>query len=383
MKIFRLPDLGEGLPDAIVREWFIKEGDTVSVDQPIVAMETAKALVDVPSPFDGKIEKFFGQPGDTIHTGEPLIGFEGESTEGDDSQREDTGTVVGNIQTTDTVISDDTFSNVAVATKPAASPAVRALARRRGVDLSAIATKDGRIQMSDVKAAPTNKVTTKPAAAPLKQPVKIKEGYTQLSPVRRAMTLSMSQSHSEVVPVTLNDDADIHAWFGQQNVTMRVLRAVTAACISEPMLNAFFDGSSMSYKFNDTVNIGLAIDTKEGLFVPVLKDIANTTDEALRAKINTLKEQAQTKSIPQSDLQGATIILSNFGTIAGRYANPILLPPMTAIVGVGKLRDAVVSFQDNIVVHKTMPLSVTMDHRAVTGGETARFLKTMIEALEK
>lgn len=367
MIIFRLPDLGEGLPDAEIREWYIKPGDTVKVDQPLVAMETAKALVDVPAPNDGIIEKLYGDVGDTIHTGDPLIGFEGES-EHDEPVREDSGTVVGAIEASDRVIADDTFGGATV-TEQVASPAVRALARRRGVELETLSTQAGRIRASHVKHVA--KTTTHTAA----------EGYEPMSAIRRAMIMSMEKSHREVVPVSLSDDADINAWYGTDNITLRIIRAIAKACEAEPVLNAYFDGKAMALKHNDHINIGLAVDTKHGLYVPVLKDVIQQSDEQLRETINRYKEQSQSKSIPQEDLHGATIILSNFGTIAGRYANPILLPPMTAIVGVGKLRDEVVAVDGNAAVHKVIPLSVTVDHRAVTGGEAARFLQTLIETL--
>jgi 2-oxoisovalerate dehydrogenase E2 component (dihydrolipoyl transacylase) len=367
MNIFRLPDLGEGLPDAEIREWYVKEGETVKTDQPIAAMETAKALVDVPAPFDGVIEKLYGEPGDTIQTGEPLIGFEGAGAH-EEPVREDSGTVVGSIEVSDEIVADDTFGGVAT-TEHAASPAVRALARRRGVELGLLATQDGRIHASHVKKI--SKTT----------PVEAPTDFQTMSAVRRAMILSMNKSHQEVVPVTLTDDADIQSWYGTDNITMRIIRAIAAGCKAEPMLNSHFNGKHMAFKLNEEVNIGLAVDTPHGLYVPVLKNVAQTSDEDLRATINRFKEQSQTKSIPQSDLHGGTIMLSNFGTIAGRYANPILLPPMTAIIGVGKLRDEVVAVDGAPAVHKIIPLSVTVDHRAITGGEAARFLKTLIDNL--
>ena len=367
MKLFHLPDLGEGLPDAEIREWYIKEGDSVEVDQPLVSMETAKALVDVPAPHAGTIEKLFGASGDTIQTGDPLIGFEGEGAHSE-TVREDSGTVVGTIEVSDDVISDDTFGG-GVTTERVASPGVRALARRRGVNINALAT-DGRVQASHVKAVAKKAI-----------PSEMSDGYEKMSAVRRAMILSMEKSHQEVVPVCITDDADIHAWYGKANITMRIIRAIAKACAAEPMLNAHFDGKHMAYKLNSAVNLGLAVDTKHGLYVPVLKDIDNLSDDEVRTTINTLKEQAESKSIPQEALRDGTIMLSNFGTIAGRYATPILLPPMTAIIGVGKLRDEVVAYDGQPAIHKVIPLSVTVDHRAVTGGEAARFLQALINEL--
>lgn len=368
MKIFKLPDLGEGLPDAQIREWYIKEGDFVKVDQPLVAMETAKALVDVPSPYEGVIEKLFGAVDDMIRTGDPLISFI-DTTSTSDAERKDTGTVVGNIEAGDKIVADDTFNVKNTTNYNSPTPAVLALARRRGVDLTSLSTADGQIRMADIKAA------SKTASVPF-------EGFEPLPAVRRAMILSMEKSHQEIVPVTITDDADIQAWYGQENITIRIIRAIAKACTAEPMLNAYFNGKQMTYKVNKTINIGLAVDTPHGLYVPVLHDVASLSDEAIRTLINQYKQQAETKSIPKEALQGATIMLSNFGTIAGRYATPIILPPMTAIVGIGQLRDDVVAFEGDIVIHKTLPLSLSVDHRAITGGEAARFLKKLIEHLK-
>lgn len=363
MKLFKLPDLGEGLPDAIIREWYIQPGDTVTTDQPLVAMETAKALVDVPAPFDGMIEQCFGDVGDTIMTGDPLIGFEGQSTSSEIPT--DTGTVVGKIETSDSILEESTVK--LLETETLTTPGVRAIARRRGINLTSQGTH--KVRFRDIKSL---KKTTTPCPADLEP----------LSPLRRAMIASMEHSHQTIVPVTLTDIANISAWYGQQNITLRLLRAMVSACEAEPMLNATFDETHLAYKKNDKVNIGLAVDTPHGLYVPVLHDVAALSDTAIREKITTYKEQAMTKSLPASCLQGGTISFSNFGTIAGRYATPIIIPPMVAILGIGKLYDAAVPDNGNVVIHKQLPISLTVDHRLITGGETARFLAAFIQALQ-
>lgn len=373
MKIFKLPDLGEGLPDAIIREWHVKVGDEIKTDESMVSMETAKALVEVPAPFDGKVEKLFGDVDDTIETGQPLIGFEGER---EAEEEKDAGTVVGAIEESEAVL-QESATGVAVrktASGLKATPAVRALAKRLGVDLSILTPKGGdRITADEVKQAAGG--ATKSTSA---KPTDMEE----MSPVRKAMVLSMAQSHREVVPVTLSDEIDISVWKGKDNITIRIIRAVQNACDKEPMLNATFNGEHMAYRFNKHVNLGLAVDTKHGLYVPVLKNIAEQSDEQLRENINRFKQQAEDKTIPQDDLHGGTIILSNFGTIAGRTANPIILPPMTAIVGIGKLYEGIVAVNSKPEVRPVLPLSVTVDHRAVTGGELARFLRAMMDSLE-
>ena len=375
MKIFKLPDLGEGLPDAIIREWYIKVGDEVDINQPLLAMETAKALVDVPSPFIGKIEKLYGKTGDTIETGHPLIGFEGEAEESEKSK--DAGTVVGVIETDETVLQEALSGIPVKLTKKKtikATPAVRMLAKQLGVDLSSITPKGGMIHAEEVKQAAQLSATSKHHKAEWK--------LTPLSNVRRAMVQSMSQSHRDVVPVSLMDDADLHSWVGKQDITLRLIRAIEAACKEVPIMNAYFDGEAMRYQLNESINIGIAVDTPHGLYAPVLKDIASRNDAELRQKINLFKEQAQSRSFPPDDLQGTTIMLSNFGTVAGRYANPILLPPIVTIIGIGRIRDEVVPENGNPAIHRILPLSVTSDHRLISGGEIARFLKVLIISLK-
>ena len=379
MKIFKLPDLGEGLPDAIIREWYIKPGDAVEKDQPLVSMETAKALVDVPAPFDGKIEKCFGEVDETIETGNPLIGFEGEA---EAEEVKDTGTVVGKIEQSDQVLANKpkrTKTNTNGNTRVKATPAVRALARQLGVDLSTIASTGERITAEEVEAAAS---TPKKMTPP--KPKIDSSNWTPLSGVKKAMVMSMQQSHQDIVPVTLIDDADISAWEGKQDITVRIIRAMIAACKAEPALNALFDGDTMRVHQEEKINLGLAVDMPHGLFVPVIKDTENKSDAELRDTIQRFKKQAETKSLPKEDLHGASIVLSNFGAIAGKYANPIILPPTVAIIGIGRLHKAVVpDANDQPVVHRIMPLSLTVDHRAITGGEAARFLAAMINALAK
>ena len=379
MKVFKLPDLGEGLPDAVICKWYVQEGNEVVVDQPLVAMETAKALVDVPSPFSGKIEKLFGQAGDIIETGRPLIGFEGEAEE---ITSKDAGTVVGTIEVSETVLEETATTGIVIqkfegrkVTK--ATPAVRMLAKQLEVDLSTIKSQGKIITADEVKqAAQLRKVS-------LKGP-QIEGALTPLPNVRHAMVLSMSQSHQDIVPVSLVDDADIQAWEeGQQDITIRLIRAIEQACKKIPIMNAYFDGKKMGYQLKEKVNIGIAVDAPNCLYVPVLKDISNKNDNELRQQINRFKEMAQTRSFPSEDLRGATIMLSNFGTFAGRYANPILLPPMVTIIGVGRIRRQVVPENGQPAIHRVLPLSVTSDHRLITGGEIAQFLKTLIDSLEK
>ncbi len=455
-KTFLLPDLGEGLPDATIVEWFVKEGDTIRLDENLVSMETAKAVVEVPSPVSGKVLKLSGGPGDVIVTGKMLAEFEidpslPQRAEGQDTghhhgagshapddgdrvvasddggsisdagepapkgeARADSGTVVGAMQSSDAVRSEQAVAVGGVK----AMPAVRALARKLGVDLSRVRATggDGVVTMEDVKraaadgsaeagAAPVARAAERTAAAPAPAPAPASAAPAQrstlsqagkpmrtqppgvgasgqpeqLKGVRRNMARVMADAHAKVVPTTLCDDADLHAWLGKQDITARLVRAIVTACKTVPALNAWFDGDNLSRTLHPHVDIGIAVDTEDGLFVPALRNADMLDGAGVRTAIQRLRAQVEDRTIPSSELSGYTISLSNFGMFAGRYATPVVVPPCVAIVGAGKLSHDVVAVMGGIEVHRRMPISLTFDHRACTGGEAARFLKALLD----
>lgn len=370
MKYFKLPDLGEGLPEAEILEWHVQEGDLVKTDQIIVSVETAKAIIEVPSPKDGVISHLFGQPGDTIHTGEPLLEFEG----GEDS---DSGTVVGEIPTADRSVTkgDDFIIGAAPSTLKnsrgnRATPAVRALAQRLNIDLNQIhgSGHNGNITPADVEQA-ARLDQTHGKAEPLRG-------------VRKHMAQAMIRSHEEVVPVSIYEDAIIQAWPKGTDVTLRLIHAIAAACKEEPAFNAWFDGRSLSRRLHKKIDLGVAVDTEQGLFVPVVRDIGNRELDDIRTGLDRLREDVKSRKIPPQELQGATITLSNFGTIAGRYATPIVVPPQVAIVGAGVIRDEPRAVEGEIKIQRVLPITLTFDHRGLTGGEAARFLMNVLKDLE-
>jgi pyruvate dehydrogenase E2 component (dihydrolipoamide acetyltransferase) len=154
-----------------------------------------------------------------------------------------------------------------------------------------------------------------------------------------------------------------------------------AGALAEPGLNAWYDGEQSMRMIHKGMDVGMAVDTPDGLFAAALRNVHNSNAVQLRASIDRLKENVNNRSIPPGDLKGYTIMLSNFGVFAGRYATPIINPPCVCIVAAGKLLNEVVPVLGGFEVHKTIPLSLTFDHRAVTGGEAARFLKAMIDDL--
>ncbi|WP_131783048.1 dihydrolipoamide acetyltransferase family protein [Legionella gresilensis] len=369
MNIFNLPDLGEGLPDAEIHEWFVKEGDTVKADQPLVSMETAKAVVDVPCPQDGVIAKLYGKPGDVLKTGTPLVAFEATA-----AAKADKGTVVGNLEESHDV-SEDNFTIGASktnTTRAKATPTVRMLAKKLSVNLATLlgSGEHGMITREDVERAASNQT-------------QLPEGFEALRGVRRTMLNSMIQSHRDVVPVTIFDEADIHAWTSESDITVRLIAALTEACQLEPALNAWFDTLHNARKCFKEMHLGLAMDTEDGLFVPVIHQANTLSATELRKQIDEYKETVRERSVPADNLKGATITLSNFGKFAGRFASPIIVPPTVAILAVGRLYEAPVVDNGKVVAHRMLPLSLSFDHRAVTGGEATRFLGAVIKALQQ
>jgi len=354
MSTFALPDLGEGLQEAEIVSWHVAEGDHVVGDQPLVAVETEKAVVEVPSPKSGRVARLLVKAGERVKVGAPLLEFE-------EGRHAATGAIVGEL------------GGPATSATPApirATPAVRARARELSVDLARVTPTGpgGTISLANVEAA-----ASLPGTGPMPG---------ALRGVRRTMATNMAQAWREVAHATLHDEADIEAWSATEDLTCRLVRAVIAGCKSEPGLNASFDGTSLSLRVNPTIDIGLAIDSSEGLFVPVLRNAASATPTEWRQTIDAFKRGVQERSLTPADLRRPTITLSNFGSIAGSYASLIVIPPQVAILGAGRIAARPVRAADEpIALHRALPLSLTFDHRAVTGGMAGRFLHAVITDL--
>lgn len=364
MRIFTLPDLGEGLQEAEIVQWHVQVGDQIATDQPMVSVETAKALVDIPAPYPGKVAKLFGQPGDIAHLGAPLVGFEGED------DKPDTGTVVGRVEATAEVLTEQVLApQTAGGIK--ATPAVRALARKLNVDLAMVTPTgaDGVITAGDVQRA----ARVLAQAGPLEL----------LRGTRRFMAQSMTLANAEVAGATIMDDADLEAWRPDEKILLRLIRALIAGVRAEPSLNAWYDSKAVGRHTLQHIDLGLAVDTPDGLFVPVLRNVEARSPSELAQAIETLVAATHARRIPPEELRGNTITLSNYGTIAGRYASPVVVPPTVAILGAGRVRDEVVAVNRQPAVHRILPLSLTFDHRCVTGGEAGRFLNAVIADLER
>jgi len=367
MKTFDMPDLGEGLQEAEIVSWHVAVGDKVVADQPVVSVETDKAVVEVPAPFPATVAKLFAEAGGIVAVGDPLIGF-------DDAPGADSGTVAGNLpaESEQPTTAAGGAAARASSSQIKATPAVRALARRLGVDLASVGPSgpDGRITADDVHRVAAVLSEVEPAEP--------------LRGMRRAMARRMAQAHQEVVPATICEEADIGDWQDGSDVTVRLVEAIIAGAETTPNINAWFESGAEALRILGEINVGIAVDTPDGLLVPVLRDVGTRTRPDLRDGLERLKQDATARRIPPDELRGATITLSNFGVLgAGRFAALVVVPPQVAIVGAGRIYSSVAIEDGAPVARRTLPLSLTFDHRVVSGGEAARFFAAMIESLER
>jgi pyruvate dehydrogenase E2 component (dihydrolipoamide acetyltransferase) len=364
--VFTLPDLGEGLHEAEIVGWHVGVGDHVVADQPLLSVETDKAIVEVPSPRSGHVAALHAEPGDIVSVGAPLVEFVDAAV--------DRGAIVGEIDGADAEPAEPTAAPEPVAKKTApagvrAAPATRRLAAKLGVDLASIigTGPEGAILPADVEAA---------ASLGASQEEKLRG-------VRRTMFRNMQRAGREIVAATVTDEADVDAWPEGTDVTIRLIAAIGAACKAAPALNAWFDAETETRTLHNHVDLAIAMEADDGLFAPVLRNVADDDEASLREQLEKLKRDVGARAIPRQSMQRATLTLSNFGMFGGRFASLVVAPPQVAILGAGRIEARVVALDEGTAVHRILPLSLSFDHRVVTGIEATRFLASVIGELEK
>ena len=202
--------------------------------------------------------------------------------------------------------------------------------------------------------------------------------------MRRAMAQSKTLSQAEVAGSTVCDDADLHAWARRGDYMWRLMRAMIHAWRGEPALNGWYDPrNAVACASGPYINLAIAVDTPGGLIVPVVRNIEKQSPDELRDSIIRQKQAAHSRETLPEDLRDFTLMLSNFGTLAGRYGIPLVVPPAVAILGAGKVREDAVVVAGSVQAHRRMPLSLSFEHRCITGGEACRFLGAVIADLEK
>ena len=405
---FKFPDIGEGLTEGEIVRWLVKEGDEVKEGQPLVEVETDKALAEIPSPKTGVILKIMAKEKEIVKVGQVIviIGERGEALAAPPPRPRSVG-VVGELEEAPEEAPSVTFAaepvkTVLVSEHALATPAVRALAKELGVDINKVkgSGPEGRVLEKDVRQfADANGKPPEPE----KKVTKVKKydlyGYVDRIPlrgVRRSIAKAMVKSKYTAPHVTAMDEADVtELWkirekekkaAEKKGVKLTILpfiiKAVIAGLMEHPYINATLDDENEEIILKKYFNIGVATDTPEGLMVPVVKNAKDKSILQIAQELTQLVEKARNRTIDLADLKGGTFTISNYGALGGIYATPIINYPEVAILGVGKIREMPVVRNGKLVVRKILSLALSFDHRVVDGAEGARFLNTVIVRLE-
>ncbi|MDP7029182.1 MAG: dihydrolipoamide acetyltransferase family protein [Phycisphaerales bacterium] len=427
---FLLPDLGEGVAEAELITWKVKPGEAVAEHQTLAEMETDKALVEVPSPWSGTIKDLNGSAGDIIQVGAILVTYDigsgdpapqpaadTQSSAAPPAEREDAGTVVGNVS--ESLSMPESFSRAretpttdASASRALATPAVRRIARDLEIDINTVSGsgRGGRVTASDVQAhadkpaAPAPATRPQTPAAPASDPdVAIAtrvampiEGVAERIPfrgIRRKTAQALQHSVQTTVHFTVVDEADVteleRRRSGYEELLGRrmsllpfIMSAVCKALRAHPAINSTVDDFVEEIQIRSVVNLGCAVDTDHGLMVPVIKDADELSVVQMGEQIAELARGCKDRSIDRELLSGGTFTVSNVGSYGGMFATPIINYPEVAILGVGRAKERVLTRNGAFYAGMVLPLSLSCDHRIVDGAEGARFLNTIVSHLE-
>lgn len=396
---FKLPELGEGVHEGELVKWKIKPGDVVKHDQPLCEVMTDKATIEIPSSFAGKVSAVLSAEGHVVKVGETMLRFEGE---GEDISKEALPTTVAAVKRA---------AGATVAGSPQmilASPATRRIARERGIDLTQIhgSGPQGRILKEDLSGTPLSRPPLIPASRSMRTPLAIptagvgEEKRIPLAGLRKKISEKMRLSKDHAVHFTFVEEAD-----ATELVKLRaqakeigeasgvkvtylplIMKAMVEALRQFPLMNASLDEQTQEIVIKNYYNIGLSIQTEEGLTAPVVKGVEHQTILELAQNIQSLVDRARKKQLSREDFQGGTITLTNAGSIGGLFATPVINYPEVAILGFNKIFRKpvvkVINAQEQIVIRDWTYFSISLDHRVVDGAIGAEFMKLFIRYIE-
>lgn len=408
---FRFPDVGEGITEGTLIKWLVKEGATVKVDQPVVEIETGKAVVEVPAPRAGKVEKFFFKEGAVVKVGEVLFSMSGEGEEKEtkkptakvEKRRESFG-VVGELDGTPIQMAGIQAKSKPVMEKDAhieVLPSTRKIAKDLGIDLTQVkgTGSDGRVTSEDVQKAA--QITRGENATAQKAPQVSFEKYGRvltipLTPVRKEIAKRMSLSMYTSPHAVAMEEIDVSelakvkqkqkVFAENKGIHLTFMAFIVKACVAvlkeHPYLNAFLDSEKQQIIVKQYYNMGIAVDTPQGLMVPNVKEAEKKSIIDVAHEIELLAQKARERTISLEEMQGGTFTITNYGSIAGIFGVPIINYGESAILGVGRIQEKPVVVDGRIVVRKILPVSLSFDHRVVDGAQAAEFLADLKKHLE-
>ncbi len=404
---FKFPDVGEGIIEGELVKWLVKEGDKVMQDQPIAEVETDKALVHIPAPVSGTIQKLHFKENDTIKVGDVFVTIaeEGEPVRATPnvSEKKQSFGVVGELEEAP---EEETKQPVPVVEKPAqrkvlATPAVRKLAKDLDVDLVTLAGTGpgGRVIESDVRKA--KGLLQKTPEVRVQAVRKYDEyGHVERAPfksIRKATAKKMVAAWTTIPHVTHMDEVDVtdlveirereKARAEKQGIKLTYLPFIMKAVIAamkegNPYVNATLDETREEIILKKYYNIGCAVDTPDGLLVPVIKGADEKSILDIAKEMQTLADVARARTIDLGDLKGGTFTITNVGSLGGIFATPIINSPEAAIMALGRIYEKPVFVKDKVTKRFFLPLSLTFDHRVLDGAAAARFVNAVKEHLE-
>jgi pyruvate dehydrogenase E2 component (dihydrolipoamide acetyltransferase) len=400
----KLPRLGEGADSGTVVNILVNVGDAIKKDQPILELETEKAVGNIPSPESGTVTKIYVKVGDTISAGQPILSLSTPGATETKIEREAPKPApTPTKQPIPTTTGDYVYASKSGAPPPA-SPSVRRLARQLGVDLTRVrgSERGGRITLGDIKsyierlqqrAAAPQKVAAGSGDFAKWGPISKKP----MSNLRKVIARRMVESWTTIPHVTQFDDADITevsalkdkfaAAYKEKGakltLTPFLLKAVVAALQKNPMFNSSLDEATDEIVHKNYYHIGIAVDTEAGLLVPVLRDVDKKSMLELAKELDSLAEKAKQRKISADEMRGGTFTISNQGGIGGAHFTPIINKPEVAILGIGRGAVKAVVKGDKIEHRIILPVCVSYDHRVIDGANAVRFTRDFVESLEK
>lgn len=396
---FLLPDLGEGLEDAEVVAWKVAVGDHVALNQTLVEVNTAKALVEIPSPWEGVVQTLHAADGDVVKVGQPLVSIQVEDA-AEETRPKRRAVLVGyGVEEEDEAVATDEPGPSRAGERRAgpvpASPPVRRLAKELGVDLSTVAGTgpDGRVTREDVMAAATSSPQAGATAEPSRPAAAEGDERTPVRGVRRLVAEKMARSAREIPHVTtfLTVDAtNLEAFRGEleqaagSRVTALpvVIRAFVEVLKEYRALNASFDAASSEIILRGGIHVGVATETERGLLVPVVRNAGMLGIAELTAEMTRLVTAARGGTSAPEDLTGSTVTVSNVGSFGAESGTPIINHPESAILAVGVIEPRALVVDGIVEARPAVTLSLSFDHRVLDGAEAGRAMKALGDLLE-
>lgn len=383
---FRLPDLGEGVAEAEIDRWLVKEGEEVAEDDPLVEVITDKATVEIPSPWAGVVNRIHVQAGDRVPVGTVLVTIGEDAGEVPDIDLREPGEAEPE--------SPDPTADAPPPKRVQAAPPVRKLARELGVDIASVpgTGPDGRVLREDVErfAAGSDQApaagSASGASGGRREP---------LRGVRRTIADRMTHAHLTIPPVTHVEECDVTELDATRRLANErepsgsrltylpfIVKAVVAGLEEHPALNASLDEDAGEIVFHDRYDIGVAVDTPEGLVVPVVRGADGKRLRDIAAEVDDLATRARAGTLRAEELRAGTFTVTSPGAFGGLLATPLIMHPQSGILGVHRAVDRPVARDGQVVIRKMMNLSVTFDHRVLDGMTAARFALEVVRLLE-